>query len=287
MASCILPREFAHYYSMSSLHTPISLTEYAIRREKFGEGKLCVRREGLLGDSAGQKYRNLQQDLIDEYCARPPIIPPLPEERILKTCTASAATLPVGRGLMDAPETLHGNIGTGNSLSHEFPLRKNQLKRGTVVSRLVDRVTTEERRILRTLVQYAVRNSPGTDRILLENTVIAGMLRNSPLKMKFFHDEAFALKLLEDIVEGQKKNALPPSEPTERVAVPNRHKTDCGPKCFCLKYQDAALNGALAKKCAQAQEREDVDTWKFASNVKDGQACLVREGRNIALGKSA
>lgn len=288
-----LPREFVHHYSMSSLHMPVSMTEYAIRREKFGEGKLCVRREGLLGDSAGQKYRHLQTQVVDEFFARPRAISEPPVERKLKPCTPSAATLTPGEGLRNPPSTIHGNLGTGNTLSHEFPLRKNMLKEGTIVSRLCERVTTEERRILRALVQFAVRNTPKVDRIELENTVIAALLESQPLKMKFFHDEAFAMKMLEKMCHGkaaapatQSSSSITSHEPqrTDTLKAPNQHNPDCGPNCFCLKYQDAALS-TVARCRANPRPANTSGTWAYQSGVTEGQKRLLNEGKRIAHGK--
>lgn len=42
--------------SASSLHTPLSLLEYALRRDAFGEGMLAVTAEGLMSSAADQKY---------------------------------------------------------------------------------------------------------------------------------------------------------------------------------------------------------------------------------------
>eukprot|EP00397_Hematodinium_sp_SG-2012_P024644 GEMP01025680.1.p1 GENE.GEMP01025680.1~~GEMP01025680.1.p1 ORF type:complete len:323 (+),score=51.24 GEMP01025680.1:104-970(+) len=281
-----LPREFVHYYSMSSLHTPVSLTEYAIRREKFGEGCLGVRREGLLGDSAGQKYNHLQKAILEDFIARPRAVSEPPVERKIKTCTPSAAALTPGEGMKYPPSTLHGNLGTGNTVSHEFPLRKNILKKGTIISRLCERVTTEERRILRCLVQFAVRNAPHIDRILLENTIIAALLHNPPLKMKFFHDDCFALKLLAKMCSG--KDLGPPSDASfrsERLHAPSSHAPDCGPSCYCLKYQDAALDASSLARETRADPSSGKE-WVFQSNLKKGQAKLLNIGRNIALGEN-
>ena len=65
MAGKYIQRDFVHDNSMSSLLTPVSLTEYAIRREHFGEGMLGITDAGLLTAGAGQKYGHYQKNLLE------------------------------------------------------------------------------------------------------------------------------------------------------------------------------------------------------------------------------
>ena len=59
-------RNDVHDNSMTSLHTPVSLVEYAIRREHFGEGMLAVTGEGSLTGGATQKYPHLQKQFLKD-----------------------------------------------------------------------------------------------------------------------------------------------------------------------------------------------------------------------------
>jgi len=58
-------REDVHDNSMSSLHTPVSLIEYGLRREAFGEGMLAITDEGCLTAGAAQKYPARQREFLD------------------------------------------------------------------------------------------------------------------------------------------------------------------------------------------------------------------------------
>lgn len=201
-------RDAVHFGSMSSLHMPTSMIEIQIRRDKFGEGVLAVTQEGLLGDSAGQKYSHLQKKVVADLQAKPRAPPTPPPVRNIKTCTPSAAMLPFGVGLKHPPDTLHGNLGTGNSLSHYLPKRKYSDVDRTPAVRFVGRLTTEEREIVRAFVQYTVRNRPKFDRIWLENAIIADMIADPKLKSKFLSHEEFSINMLESIcVEIEKEAA--------------------------------------------------------------------------------
>ena len=65
-AKGFIHREDVHDSSMSSLHTPVSLIEYGLRREAFGEGMLAITDEGCLTSGAAQKYPARQRAFLDQ-----------------------------------------------------------------------------------------------------------------------------------------------------------------------------------------------------------------------------
>lgn len=62
--SIYVHRNDVHDNSMSALMTPVSLVEYAIRREHYGEGMLVVTNEGALTGGATQKYPHVQKQVL-------------------------------------------------------------------------------------------------------------------------------------------------------------------------------------------------------------------------------
>lgn len=173
-------REAAHDNSMSSLLTPVSLTEYGLRREAFGEGMLSITDEGLLTAGATQKYGRRQLELLQRRRSYPSVQERLnqidpPMKFTIPPLTPSAAPLyppsrwkdPLVPGNVGISKkrngeaySLHGELGTGNPYSsYVFKAgdREETVFADTLVNRVEKRVTNEERKILRAYLNWGLR----------------------------------------------------------------------------------------------------------------------------------
>lgn len=232
MAAQYISHEAAHDNSMSTLHTPVSLVEYALRREAFGEGMLAVTKEGALTAGATQKYPHLQKKVLamrkelGSFRSRmleidPPIDIPNPP------LTHSAAPLKPPSRWQDAnipanigvrrrgkgeAYSLHGELGTGNDYSaYVFKEGdRSHVFEQTLPDRLASRITNEERKVMRMQIGYALRrvkNLTSQERVrqylnVLEKHFIHNMHANKEFKLQFFSSEEFAQEVCKELVDG-------------------------------------------------------------------------------------
>jgi len=225
-------REEVHDTSMSSLVTPTSLIEAALRREAFGEGMLAITAEGCLTAGATQKYPSVQRQFLEERKNYPPL-----QQRLLEIdppryvpippLTPSAAPLyppsrwkdsniPGNIGVSHKRKgenySLHGNLGTGNPYSsYIFKAgdREETTFSDTLINRVEKRVTNEERKILRMQVAYALRRVKHVTsqarirqyQTVLENYFIQHFHGNRSFKSEFFSCEEFAERMCKDMVD--------------------------------------------------------------------------------------
>mmetsp|Transcript_25717 Transcript_25717/g.64816 ORF Transcript_25717/g.64816 Transcript_25717/m.64816 type:complete len:361 (+) Transcript_25717:1206-2288(+) len=234
-------RDAVYDSSMSSLLTPVSLIEYGLRREAFGEGMLAITDEGVLTAGAAQKYPARQKAFLDYRKSLPSLQERLrqiapPHEPQNPPLTPSAAPLyppsrwkdsqiPGNIGVSHSRKgenySLHGNLGTGNPYSsYVFKAgdREETVFSDTLINRAEKRVTNEERKILRMQLAYALRrvkHLTSQQRVrqyqgILEKYFIYHFHMNRSLKTEFFAAEEFAQALCMEVVDEclVKKTAL-------------------------------------------------------------------------------
>ncbi|CAD7929114.1 unnamed protein product [Amoebophrya sp. A120] len=234
-------RDAVYDTSMSSLLTPVSLIEYGLRREAFGEGMLAITDEGVLTAGAAQKYPARQKAFLEYRRSLPSLQTRLrqiapPREIANPPLTPSAAPLYPPSRWQDAQipgnvgvshkrkgsnYSLHGNLGTGNPYSsYVFKAgnREDTVFSDTLINRAEKRVTNEERKILRAQIAYALRrvkHLTSQQRVrqyqgILEKYFIQHFHMNRALKTEFFAAESFAETLCREIVDEVlvKKTAL-------------------------------------------------------------------------------
>ena len=174
-ANKYIHRNDVHDNSMSSLMTPVSLVEYGLRREHYGEGMLAITPEGALTGGASQKYPHMQKlvlanrkkegksfrERLEEIDPKRELpIPPLagsaeplpPPSRYRKDLphrgkvVGNVGVSRIGM-LPHQPDTefaLHGVVGTSNPHSgYIFPAgdRSETVSKDTLIDRVAYRIT--------------------------------------------------------------------------------------------------------------------------------------------------
>jgi hypothetical protein len=130
------------------------------------------------------------------------------------------------------------------------------------------------------MTKHALRHSPHYPEAVyeVERKLIDHMGKSPHLKAAFFTNHDFATKTLDQMAyaintDGQGKEANSDEPPkidrSTPFEMPTRHEYACGPQCYCLKFQDAAL------KAKPSEEFRDdwIDT--FANRTKNAAATLV------------
>lgn len=148
-------------------------------------------------------------------------------------------------------ETLQGQLGTGNKISSviQYPISTKDPLNQCRGSRR--HLSAEDRRLLRVLVKHHMKKRPGyPDSVyLVEEALIKGFSESPELRETFFASEVYAAKVLEGAAASLQNRTSPPaagsasdgSATAERELRPSHHGPYCGPQCYCLMYQDAAL----------------------------------------------
>lgn len=329
--------EFVNEMSMSSLHPPTSLIEYAIRRELYGEGLLAVKKDALLTASVAGKYPHLQKAYLKQLdeekaekqradalaLARSESLGGLPlnSGRPTTRNTLSACTLPatastaLGAAGQQALKKvgphlrggLHGNLGTGNNVSHSFPAHhpgeRNaqpplQVPKRSFMENLALRLTPEERKLVRTLAKHHLRalikehGSRGKELVYkVERLIFEQFFSDPSYKEQFFASEQFArdffLKIAKQLQEPQGWTGTEPPRSSEHDAlkVSSHHAYDCGPRCYCMKYQDAALAVKTEQVLPDKSWTKQMGTR--SDNVLKQLSALSPVGSKVVAGSSA
>jgi len=205
--------------------------------------------------------------------------------------------------------TLQGNLGTGNRISAviQYPISTRDpfnCCRGSE-----RHLSAEERRILRSMVKHHMRRFRGqpvfSDSVyLVEKEILRAFADSATLRKVFYTNETTAKELLDQAAhafEGAASGQLARSQSEPGLARsvstsggdpgarhvehcvnksfihlrPASHSVFCGPQCYCLRFQDAALSAhpELSKDASRSspawEENFALKTKGAASSVLD------------------
>lgn len=174
--------------------------------------------------------------------------------------------------------TLYGQLGTYNKISSviQYPIAVKDPFNQYQGSR--KHLSAEDRRLMRSMAKHALRHSPHYPEAVyeVERKLIEGFGKNPHLKAAFFTNHDYAVKTLDHMAflcdthgQGKEANYEEPLE-TKGPArlIPGQHGWQCGPQCYCLKFQDTAL-----KVKVDEQDDDFVDT--FANKTKNATNLLL------------
>jgi len=174
--------------------------------------------------------------------------------------------------------TLVGQLGTYNKISSviQFPASVKEPFNMCQGSR--NHLSAEDRRLMRSMIKHSLRASPHYPEAVyeVERKLIGGFGKNPHLQATFFSNLDFAQKTLCQMAhtvdtqgEGKGEDYEEPLNlHGEAKLVPGRHHPACGPQCFCLKFQDAALNVKPRELPGDFEE-------SFANKTKSAASLLV------------
>lgn len=188
----------------------------------------------------------------------------------------SGQRLVVPPGLTEAGEvawrasrkaTLHGNLGTGNRIGSVIQYPVTSRDPTNLCRQRTNHLSAEDRRILRVRVKHYMKNKPGyPDSVAMaEKVLMKGFAEDSSLLTSFYMNESFATKLLDQVahnISGGLSGALSRSSSDSSVMAkgrdvpslrtdfsghalnlkPSQHGPFCGPKCYCLRFNDMPLS---------------------------------------------
>jgi hypothetical protein len=178
--------------------------------------------------------------------------------------------------------TLHGQLGTYNKISNVIQYPISSKDPFNMCQSKPNHLSAEDRRIMRVMIKHELRHSRHyPDGVYeMERKLIDAFGKSATLRAHFFGNEDYAKKLLGEMVftmdtEGSGKMhgvEEPLDLPGHAPLVPTRHGWACGPQCYCLRFQDAAL---LAKVPPDASVNDDfLET--FANRSKSAAKGLVQ-----------
>jgi len=181
--------------------------------------------------------------------------------------------------------TLVGQLGTGNKISPviQYPCSAKDPFNMAQGSR--NHLSAEDRRLMRVMVKHSLRRSPKYPEAVydVERKLIDGFGKNPVLKAAFYNNEAFANKLLAEIAftidtdgHGKPGDYQEPLELDSHASViPGHHGWQCGPQCYCLRMQDAALEPRNHLAAKPPPRIEDNFQDSFANRAKFAATGLV------------
>jgi len=175
-------------------------------------------------------------------------------------------------------ETLYGQLGTYNKISSviQYPCSSKDPFNMAQGSRT--HLSAEDRRLMRVMVKHSLRKSPHYPEAVyeVERKLVEGMGKNPHLKAAFFTNLDFANKTLAEMAytvdtKGQASTSFdqPLELEGEARLIPGKHHYACGPQCFCLKFQDAAL------KVKKGDLEPGLFEESFAAKTQNAASTLV------------
>mmetsp|Transcript_41491 Transcript_41491/g.65811 ORF Transcript_41491/g.65811 Transcript_41491/m.65811 type:complete len:246 (+) Transcript_41491:71-808(+) len=178
--------------------------------------------------------------------------------------------------------TLYGQLGTYNKISSVIQYPISSKDPFNMCQSQKGHLSAEDRRLMRVMIKHELRHSRHyPDGVYeIERKLIDAFGKSAALRAHFYSNEDYAKKLLGELVFTLDTNGSgkmhdheePLNFESEASLVPKRHDLACGPQCYCLKFQDAAL---LAKMPPDASVNDDfLDT--FANKSKNAAATLVQ-----------
>jgi len=175
--------------------------------------------------------------------------------------------------------TLVGQLGTYNKISSVIQYPCSNKEPFNMCQGGHGHLSAEDRRLMRAMIKHSLRHSKHYPQAVydVERKLIDGMGKSSHLKAAFFTNHDFAVKTLSQMQlaidsegDGKEKDYEEPMIFPEKAKVqPGHHGYACGPQCYCLRFQDAALNVKIDKEI----ENEFVDS--FANKTKFAASDLV------------
>lgn len=173
--------------------------------------------------------------------------------------------------------TLYGQLGTYNKISSviQFPCSTKDPFNMCQGNR--KHLSAEDRRLMRVMIKHSLRHSPHYPEAVytVERKLIDGMGKNPHLKAAFFTNHDFATKTLAQMAftvdnGGAKEGDDDPPIvfPDKAKIQPGHHGYACGPQCYCLRFQDAALT-------VKVKEQDDDFVDSFANKTKFAASALV------------
>jgi len=174
--------------------------------------------------------------------------------------------------------TLYGQLGTYNKISSVIQYPSSSKDPLNMYQGNRRHLSAEDRRLMRVMIKHALRHSPHYPEAVyeVERKLIDGMGKNPHLKAAFFTNHDFANKTLSEMAfavdtggHGKAGDYQEPLDlPGTAKILPGHHGYACGPQCYCLRFQDAALT-------VKVKEQGDDFVESFANKTKSATASMV------------